>query len=126
MKKRILVMNTLPGQPTDGSGKVCIHLFVVDPKGPFKEPMVAQLDKIAADNGDQRLICAPARGRLACDPKRTVAPVERKGVTTLTLRTGDPRAATCPKCITSDDYKKMMKVLSDAQNQDNNEQQESE
>ncbi len=51
------------------------------------------------------------RGRLACDPKRNVAPVVRKGVTTVTMRTEDPRAVTCPRCMASSDYLKAMEIL---------------
>lgn len=111
IKKRIVGMKVLPGEPVNGSGKVCIHLFVVDKNGPFVEPHVLQLDKVAADEGNRKMVAGPARGRLACDPKKLVAIVERKGVTNVTMRTDDPRAATCPACIASPDYTRIMKLL---------------
>lgn len=107
--KRIINVKVLPGEPLDGSGKVCIHLFVQDERGPFVEP--SALHMAEGENGQKQLVARPTRGRLACDPKRTVAPVTRGGVTTVTMRTDDPRAATCPKCIASKDYAVMMKRL---------------
>lgn len=115
MKKRILDISVLPGQPLDGTGKLCIHLFVPDSRGPFTEPCVMQLDKVKQMRGEVALFNGPKQGRLACDPKRLVAPVTKNNITKITLRTGDPRAATCPKCIASPDYKAMIKVLTDAQ-----------
>ena len=104
-------MKVLPGERTDGSGKICIHLFVADKKGPFTEPHCLHVEDV---EGKQQLVTKPTRGRLACDPKRLVAPIERKGVTTITMRTDDPRATTCPKCIASKDYARILKVLTDA------------
>lgn len=101
--KRVIQLRTLPGEPTDGSGKVSIHLFVPDPAGPFTEPHV--LSPVVKDGVPQRQFEAKAtRGRLACDPKKSAIPVTRKGVTTLTMRTDDYRAVTCSKCIASRDY----------------------
>ena len=40
MGRRIINVSVLPGEPTDGSGRVCIHLFVQNPHGPFVEPHV--------------------------------------------------------------------------------------
>lgn len=75
---RIVNVKVLPGQPTDGNGKVCIHLFVQDERGPFVEPAV-----IHAEDG--KLVHKPTRGRLACDPKRIVAAVTHNGITTVTM-----------------------------------------
>jgi hypothetical protein len=95
-----LNMNVLPGEPLDGSGKICIHLFVQDESGPFIEPHVLY------DN-----TAGPKRGRLVCDPLRKVAPVSRDGVTTITPRTDDPRATTCPKCKASKEYQDLVRIL---------------
>lgn len=104
--KRVLNVKVLPGEPTDGTGKVCIHLFIKDEKGPFIEPHVLHIDKES-----KKIVARATRGRLACDPTRTAAPVTMRGVTTLTLRTDDPRAATCPKCSASKEYKEMMDTI---------------
>lgn len=113
MRKRVVNINVLPGEPTDGSGRVCIHLFVQDERGPFTEPHV--LHPARGDGGEpvkNKLEARPTRGRLACDPKRTVAPRSRSGVTTVTPRTDDPRAVTCEKCIASSYYEKAVELLS--------------
>lgn len=109
MLKHIVMQRVLPGQPTDGTGRVCIHLFVQDEHGPFVEPNVLHpvfKDEILVK---QQVMAKPTRGRLACDPKRTVAPVARGNITTVTHRTDDPRAATCPSCLASSFYTEMMK-----------------
>ena len=103
---RIVNVKVLPGQPTDGNGKVCIHLFVQDERGPFVEPAV-----IHAEDG--KLVHKPTRGRLACDPKRIVAAVTHNGITTVTMRTDDPRAVTCIGCKKSTDYQHVMLKLLD-------------
>ncbi len=103
-------MTVLPGEPLDGTGKVCIHLFVQDESGPFVEPHVLH-PELDADGQPikQRVVARPTRGRLACDPKRDVAPVTRNNITTVTPRTTQPTAVTCPKCIASADYQKLIK-----------------
>lgn len=113
--RRTVNVSVLPGEPTDGTGKVCIHLFVKDECGPFVEPHV--LHPTLGEDGKPtgQLIARPTRGRLACNPKRTVAPVTRCNVTTVTMRSDDPRAVTCPKCIDSSDYKIMMETLNTQQ-----------
>lgn len=119
MKKRVIDIKVLPGQPTDGSGQACIHLFVPDPNGPFTEPRVRQMRVKPGTTGDEitgEVITAPMRGRLACDRKRTVKPVVKNNITSVTLRTDDPRATTCPWCKQSEDYKRLMKLLSDHDN----------
>lgn len=103
--KRIVGVNTLPGQPLDGSGRTVIHLFVPG-DGPFVEKHALHME-------EGKLVAKPTRGRLACNPKRTVAPITRNGVTTITQRTNDPRAVTCPKCIASDEYKDMMDLVTE-------------
>ena len=111
MSRRIISMNVLPGEPTDGSGRVCIHMFVPDEHGPFIEPHV--LHPVVRDGKvvKQELEARPTRGRLACDPKRKVAPVTHKGITTVTPRTNDPRAVTCLKCCNTSEYIDAMELL---------------
>ena len=109
---RIVSMNVLPGQPTDGSGRVCIHLFVRDKVGPFVEPHV--LHTVPGPDGlprKEELVARRTRGRLACSATRTVAPTTRNGVTTVTPRSDDPYAVTCLKCIASSFYKEMMALI---------------
>ena len=111
MSKRIVNVKVLPGEPTDGSGRMCIHLFVQGEDGPFVEPHVLHPSVESGVAVKQKLVARPTRGRLACDPRRTVAPVTRGGVTTITPRTSDPRAVSCVKCIASADYKSMMEGM---------------
>lgn len=111
MGKRIVNMNVLPGEPVDGTGRVCIHLFVRDERGSFVEPHV--LHPVIKDGEivKRELEAKPTRGRLACDPKRGVAPVKRGGVITVTPRTDSPGAVTCPKCMASKEYIEAMEQL---------------
>lgn len=108
--KRIINLSVLPGEPTDGTGKMCIHLFVRDNQGSFTEPCVLQMkvDKLhLLQTGETReeLISGPARGRIACNPMLIPSgKPDRKGVVNVTMRSDDPRAVTCPKCMASRDY----------------------
>lgn len=104
-------MSVLPGEPTDGTGRTCIHLFVQDENGPITEKHV--LLPVFEDGVQvkQQAVAGAARGLIACDPKRrSVAPVTRGNVTTVTQRTDDPRAVSCEKCKASVYYKKMMEA----------------
>lgn len=105
----IIETKLLPGEPLDGSGKVCIHLFVQDPDGLVVEPHAVLP---VFENGaqvKQKTSCGPAHGRIACNPKiMNVQPVIRGNVTTLFHRTDDPRAVSCPKCKASKDYEAMI------------------
>ncbi len=111
VSNQIVQMNVCPGEPTDGTGRVCIHLFVQDPRGPFVEPHALHPGK----ENPRELEARPTRGRLACDPKRKVAPVVRGNVTLVTPRTDDARAVTCPKCMKSPEYVKAMDLLTPAE-----------
>ena len=103
--KRVVIVSVLPGEPTDGSGRVCTHLFVRDEKGLFVEGHVLRPAKDKNGNLIRgKLTASPARGRLACDPKRCFYPTTRNGVTTVTHRSDDPRAVNCPKCLASEGY----------------------
>lgn len=98
-------IKVLPGEPTDGSGKVCIHLFVHDERGLIVEPNV--LHPVTGKDGlpiKQQVCARPTRGRLACNPKKLVAPVVKNGVSHITLRTDAAEAVTCPKCKKSKEY----------------------
>lgn len=112
MGKRVVRLSVLPGEPVDGSGRVCIHLFVQDERGPFVEPHVLHpaLDELG-NPIKQQVVAKPTRGRLACHPRRVPAPVTRGGVTIVTCRTDDPRAVTCQRCLASVDYARAMKSL---------------
>lgn len=112
MSKYVVNVRVLPGEPLDGRGKVCVHLFVRDPSGPFVEPHVLH-QAVGADGAPikQQLEARPTRGRLACDRRRLVAPTTVAGVTTVTIRSDDPRAVTCPKCMASSDYEEMMQLV---------------
>ncbi len=71
--KQILDIKVLSGEPTDGSGKVCIHLFVRDAKGSFTEPGYLFRSMQIADT---------TRGRIVCNRKLIPKP-PYKGVTTI-------------------------------------------
>lgn len=91
--KHIVGLKVLPGEPLNGTGKICIHLFIVS--------------KETGGKGIFRTV----NGHLACDPKRSIEPVKRNGITNVTIRTDDPRAATCPACIASPEYSRIIKLL---------------
>lgn len=114
MAKRIVNMSVLPGEPLDGSGRMCIHLYVQDSKGPFVEPHVLHPVMKNGEPVKQQLEARPTRGRLACDPKRSVAPVTRNGITTITMRSDNPNAVTCEKCKATSEYREMMARLEEA------------
>lgn len=111
--KRVVDIKVVKGEPTDGTGLVCIHLFVQDETGLIVEPHVLHMRDIKDRQGrvNKGLVAEPTRGRLACDPNRLVEPVTHNRVTTITMRTDDPRAVTCPKCCSSVDYVEKMKVI---------------
>jgi hypothetical protein len=105
-------MPVLPGEPLDGTGLVCIHLFVQDPEaGSYTEPHALHP---VFENGVHvpgRVEARPTRGRLACNPVRNPATVVRGRMTVVTPRTDDPRAVTCPKCRVSKEYTETMALL---------------
>jgi hypothetical protein len=114
----VVSLNVLPGEPLDGTGKVCIHLFVADERGPFVEPCVIypRLDAQGQRVGNE-LEYRPTRGRLACDHarRRAVVPTTRNGVTVVTPRTSDPRAVTCTKCAATAEYAELMSLIASAE-----------
>lgn len=114
--KRIIRTSVLPGEPLDGSGRACIHLFVQDERGPYVEPHV--LHPVIGEDGQvvkQRLEARPTRGRLACDPKRDPSPVVRGNVTIVTDRTDNPSAVTCPKCLATKECAEILKKYNNAE-----------
>ncbi len=110
MASRIVNLSVLPGEPLDGTGKVCVHLFLKDSNGTFVEPHA--LHPVYKDGliVKGQLEAKPTRGRLACNPKRNAVPATRNGITTVTPRSDDPRAVTCPRCLASAECKKMLEV----------------
>ena len=115
-KKVIVNVKVLPGEPIDGTGRVCIHLFVQDECGSFVEPhgllpVFTQDEDGNSIQVKQIVRAGPVRGRLVCDRRRDPAPVTRGGVTTITPHTDDPYAVTCPTCMKSSEYLEMMARL---------------
>jgi hypothetical protein len=101
-------MSVLHGEPTDGSGRVCIHLVIPDQDGPFVEPHV--LYPAVDESGQvvkQRVVAKRSKCRLACDHKKTAVPSTKGNVTTVVFRTTEPAAVTCPRCVESEEYKKL-------------------
>lgn len=112
-QKRVVSLKVLPGQPTDGTGIACIHLFVQDERGPVVEPYVLHQKMDECGNPVKgQLVARPTRGRLACSPTRRVEPQTRGGVTTVTMRTDHWQAVTCLKCKQSKEYIAMSKESS--------------
>jgi hypothetical protein len=112
MSNRTVELKVLPGQPLDETGKICIHLAVLDPNGPYTEHNVLlQVMDEAGNPVKGKFYFGPARARIACNPRLNPTPRVRNGVTLVTMRTNDPRAATCPKCLATDDYTKIMEQL---------------
>ena len=104
--KRIVNLSILPGEPTDGTGRICVHLFVVDEqRGSYREPHVLHPEIDAAGQVVKgRLTARSTLVRMACSRTRVPTPTTTQGITTVTLRTDDPRAVTCPKCLASEEY----------------------
>ena len=111
MTRRIVNVSVIPGELLDGSGRVCIHLFIQDEQGPFVEMHVLHPVYEDGKRVKQRLEVKPTRGRLVCSLTRTVAPITRGGVTKVTLRTDDPRAVTCLKCLATKECKEILEEV---------------
>lgn len=112
-KLPVVILKVLPGEPTDGTGRVCIHLFVRDEAGSFTQRHV--LHSVLDTEGKPikgRLEARPARGRLACS--RTLIPtsIVKGNTITKTLHSEEPRATTCPRCMNTPEYKSAMELLS--------------
>lgn len=122
MARRVVSVSVVPG--TGGrfvSGddadyetwRVCVHLLVRDERGPITESHVMhpQADPTTDQPIKGKFEMRPTRMRLACSAKRKVEPITRQGVTTVVPRSEDPRAVTCLKCRSSEDYARAMERL---------------
>ena len=109
--KRIIHKKVLPGEPLDGTGRVCIHLLVPDENGPFIQNHMLYVEEGEDEDGrrTRQLVHRPTRCRLACNPNRSAKPEIRNGIITITMHTDDPQAVTCFKCLASDGYAGMVK-----------------
>jgi hypothetical protein len=111
-QRRVIESKVLPGQPLTGLGIVCCHFFMPDANGVIIEPN--GLSPALDEQGEPirgKIQAGPMRGRLACNPRRRVAPIIRNGVTTVTRRSDDPRAVTCLKCKATKEYQEAMERL---------------
>ena len=113
--KRVIVQRVLPGQPTDGSGSLCVHLLVRDAASRFEEPHV--LHRVVGHDGKPvkgQLTAKPTRMRLACDRRRDFRPKVVNWVTHVTHRTEEVSAVNCPKCMATREYRIMVAARQDA------------
>lgn len=99
-----VVIKLLP----DGSGRVRIHWFCRDDKGPIRTAEAVTMSAL----GPVRL--GGATGRIACQPQRkSVAPEVNGLVTTPCVHSDDARAVTCPECMKTPEYAAAMKAYSE-------------
>lgn len=113
-RKRIIGLQVLPGQPTNSTGRLCIHLFVRDTNGSFTENSVLHVDtNVGNSTSKRKLIAKPTKGRIAC--QRTLTPKNTKNGSML-LRSDDPRAVTCPRCVKSPDFQMLMTLIQSVEN----------
>jgi hypothetical protein len=103
-----LVLGVLPGQPTDGTGRLRIHYFARDPAGPLRLPVRVEPTPV----GPLRL--GGACGRIACRPALAALSRPEGGVTREVLYSDDVRGVTCPDCQGTDDYRKAAAALAGA------------
>ncbi len=98
-----VVIRMLP----DKSGRVRIHWFIRDSTGPAKTPSLTVPSPVGP------LAVGGTVGRIACQPKRdSVTPaVNHAGQIEPCCHTDDPRAATCPECCATDEFKQAMEYL---------------
>jgi hypothetical protein len=83
----------------DGSGHVRIHWFQKIAGGPIK----------TAGRSDLAIVFPGSEGRIACMPHRTVTHQWLKsGEYEILHHTDDPRAATCPECMATKEFKGAM------------------
>ena len=83
----------------DGSGRVRIHWFVRDPKGPIKTAGSTTLPALGP------LTLGGAMGRLACNAAiKDVAPQFSGGVWRPCVCSDDVRAVSCPECQAVPEY----------------------
>lgn len=97
--------------PVLPDGRLRIHLFVRDPKGPAQTPRgtlgMTPLGPAAFGGARGFFACRPGHGRAASE-------VGTDGVIRLLPHTDDPRAATCPGCLSSQAFLDAMAVYDPA------------
>lgn len=98
-----VVIRVLP----DGSGRVRIHYFVTDPKGP-----VRTTGRTAAAPGVGVIVLGGAEGYVACQPGLTsIQPVFKNGEIWPLAHSNEARAVTCPECRATEAWKKTMEQI---------------
>jgi hypothetical protein len=103
----VVVMRLLPPDST-GTRRVRVCWLMQDANGPVQNPG----GEIATKAGP--ITIDGARGRIVCQPKRTSVAPHFDGVEThLCINSDDPRAATCPECKATPEYKSAMAVYDD-------------
>lgn len=84
----------------DGSGRVRIHWFIHDPKGPIETVSSVTMSAIGP------IKMGGARGRIACQPQRTsIAPEQKGSDMHIVTHSDDVRGATCPECLATPEAK---------------------
>lgn len=88
-------LKLLPGEPTDGSGRVCIHYFHECADGLISFKGHAQLRRALK-------LSEEVRGTIACRPQQnSVQPQTRNGVVYICAYSSELEAVTCPECLAS-------------------------
>jgi hypothetical protein len=101
-------MQTLIKLLPDGSGKVRLHYFVHDDKGPIKTPTGTVMTALGP------VTMGGVMGYVACQPRRTeITPEIRQNVVVPVPHTNEARAVTCPECKETVAWKETMKLLED-------------
>lgn len=87
----------------DGSERVLIHWLIEDDKGPIEtKPNV-----MVTERGPFKL--GGVRGRIACNPEQnSVNPQHRGQEVLMCMHSNDVRAATCQKCLATDEAKALL------------------
>ena len=84
-------------------GRVCYHWLRLDDKGPIKTADGVRMSSM----GPIRI--GGVRGTIVCNPtQNTVTPQVHGREVFVCSYTDDPRAATCPKCLETQEYKDAM------------------
>jgi len=92
----------------DGSGRVRIHYFIHDEKGPIQTPGSV----VPSALGPIQL--GGFRGRIACQPGlKSILPKNVAGVLHLTPHSDDVRGVSCPECMASKEYKETKAILAE-------------
>ncbi len=95
----------------DGSGRICTHWVFEDPEGPMQT--ISQ----TFPTGSGPVLFKGGRWRCACMPQRTTFNGPQEGRYVQFTHTNDPRAATCPKCCATTEYKDAMARYANLQTQ---------